>query len=293
MNKPTPSQHALLAQIAEEDVPAGEVELWPNLRKALVTSKYPERRGDFSMHPNRPKTRRWQLLAAAIFLLALVLLLMTPPGQALAQQILRFFAPAQTTSYPAPTSVLTVTARYETVEYTPAPTDTPSFAAACPQDDPRERSACALAFAQQRAGFPLKALPADLPLELSDVSIDPAGSAVSLVYGSNATLVLEQRRSPFPQDQNGEVPAEVVQPVTVNGQPGEYVEGGFILKPGSQQFVWDSSMPMARLRWKEGDTWFALSKPGTPEALRDRMGDQDSFIRLAESLVEAETLLHP
>lgn len=297
MSKRIPSQNSILAQIAEEDIPPGKIDLWPNLRKVLVTNKITERPGVSSTHPHVTKTRRWQLLAASVFLLALAILLITPPGQALAQQMLSFFTPAKATSYPAPTAVLTVSALDGQLENTPAPTATPSYAAFCPQTDPRQRYACALAFTQQKIGFPLKALSADSPLELTGVDIDPADSAVSLYYGSNATLILTQRRSPFPQsirrakDNNGEVPAEAVQSVTINGQPGEYVEGGFIMKPGSQQFTWDSSMSMARLRWKDGDTWFEMTKPGTPEALKDLLEEKESFIRLAESLVEAKAVL--
>lgn len=248
------------------------------------------------MQTNLTKSRRWQLLAATIFLLALVIVLVTPPGQALAQQMLTFFTPAKATAYPAPTAVLTVSALDGQVEYTPSPTETPSYAAACPQTNPHQQYACTLAFAQQKIGFPLKALPADFPLELTGMDTDLEDGAVNLYYGPNATIILTQRRSPFPQsirkaeNDNGEVPAEAVQPVTVNGQPGEYVQGGFILKPGSTQYTWDSSMSMVRLRWKDGDTWFQMSKPGTPESLTALMGDKDSFIRLAESLVGVEAI---
>lgn len=302
MSKRFPSQHSILTQIAEEDAPSNEIKLWPGLQKSLAMGKFIERSGGYPMpkqHAQFPKTRRWQPAAVAIFLLALIILLVTPPGQAVAQQILGFFTPAKATTYPAPTAVLTLSALDGKADSTLAPTSTPSYAETCPQTEPDQQYACALNYVQQQTGFPLKALPVGSPLELTGVDIDPSDSAVSLYYGENATIILTQRNSLFtqsirsPQNANGEVPVEAVQPVMINGQPGEYVEGGFILRPGSQEYTWESTMPMARLRWKDGDIWYEISKPGTPETLRAWMEDKDSFIRLAESLVAVEEIRHP
>lgn len=296
MSKRIPSQHSILAQIAEEDVPTHDINLWPGLLKTFTSSKSTEPCGGSPLpkqHMPYAQARTWQLAAAGVFLLALTILLVTPPGQAMAQQFLGFFTPAQATSYPAPTAVLTVSALDGKVDSTLAPTPTSSYAEACPQTEPEQHYACALGYVQERTDFNLKALPAGSPLALTGVEIDPSDGAVTLYYGENATMILTQRQSPFVPSINGEVPVEVVQPVMVNGLPGEYVEGGFILKPGSQEYTWETTMPMARLRWKEDDTWYELTKPGTPEALRAWMGDKDSFIRLAENLVAVEKILQP
>jgi hypothetical protein len=196
--KRIPSQYSILTQIAEEDNPTSEIDLRPDLQKALDKENITGRRGFSSSPSHVAKRRQWQLLTGSVFLLVLSILLITSPGQALAQQILEFFAPAKETSYPAPIAVLTVNAQDGQAESPLDQTATPLYASACTQTDQRQRYACVLALTQQKISFPLKALPADTPLELAGIDIDLADKAVSLYYGSNATIVLIQRRSPFP-----------------------------------------------------------------------------------------------
>jgi hypothetical protein len=83
------------------------------------------------------------------------------------------------------------------------------------------------------------------------------------------------------------VPEEVVQKVTVAGQPAEYVEGGFINKVGEDHATWDPNAGMIRLRWKNGDSWFEIVKWGEPVMQPQELAD------LAGQLKENAAITEP
>jgi hypothetical protein len=287
---------------AEEEVPSADVALWPGIKSRLVGNKIPALNNGEIRHLPIHSPHRFP--AAAVLTLLVVVgmtaFLVHPHRRALAQQIFnRFFAPTGQTSFPVPPVDLTAQALPDSQKPTEAPTPIPASPQVCPQADPRQFYVCSLAFAQTELGFPLKALPTeivDIPgMAYDSMKLDSQKGSVELQYGD--VLFLSQGQGEFSHEfldfslSGDAVPGDAVQPVLVDGQLGEYVQGGFLWKPGSDQYIWDPEGSATRLRWREGDTWFQLFKPGTPEALRGLLGDRDAFIHLAEKLVAADAIM--
>lgn len=140
----------IIHHLAAERVP-GEINLWPAIREHFETSKQPVSKGDFSM--NQMLARRHRISSA--FLLALllvtVLLFATPQGRAWAQEVLQFFARANTDRLPV-----------QTWQLTPAPENTsPDPASIIDANQP-------VTVVEQQAGFEILE-PAWLPENLSFV----------------------------------------------------------------------------------------------------------------------------
>jgi hypothetical protein len=287
MNERKKAANPILWQIAVEAKPPDQINLWPSIKAQLRTSNITFRQQETPMnaHIQKPLFMRLVVLTL-LFVTAIGLIAMTPPGQALAQQVLKFFQPAPQLSYPVP-----AVDQQQTIESTP----TQITALACPQSEIVEKYACDLTYAEKQLGFPIKALPIlpDLPYSGLDIDIDRG--IVHLYYGPEATLWIVQGKGDYPQsigsvdDHWNEVPENAVQVVTVNGQPAEYVEGGFAQLPdSSNKYTWLSELPMARLRWKDGDYWYQITRPGTPELLKNLLGSRDALIKLGERLLWAE-----
>lgn len=245
------------------------------------------------------------ITVSLLIMLTTITLLFTPPGQAFAQQALRYFVPIQQTAYPVSPAVQTAEAGAEAVVPTEAPTPTSIAALACQHSDPTEQYLCETAFAQEELGFAVKALPAGYRglgyLQFEIYSLPPSMQKVLyLSYGPEpyGAIYILQGQGNFPvtlsldgsDDLWSQVPPEAVQTVSVHGQPGEYVEGGFVRRPGSEAYTWEPEMPLARLRWKEDNTWFQITRAGTPEALTDVIGTKESFVKIAESLTPVSEL---
>jgi hypothetical protein len=194
-------------------------------------------------------------------------------------------------SYTVPSAYLTQQAIPDDQQPTPEATPTQITTVACSQTQVTGEYACDLEYAQKQVGFAIKGLPQIPALPYSGVEVDVERGIVYLYYGSNATLVITQGEGDYPQsigsedDHWNEVPATSVQAVTINGQPAEYVEGGFAQLPGSDQYTWRSDLSLTRLRWRDGAHWYQVTRPGTPEALSNLLGTREALIKLSESLV--------
>lgn len=289
-NEPNP----ILWQIAAEAKPSDQINLWPSIQAHLMTSNITSRQQETPMnaHLQRPIFMRLVVLTL-LFVTVIGLIAITRPGQVLAQQVLKFFQPAPQLSYPMPAVDLTRQAVPEDQQMALESTPTPMTAVACPQSDIAEKYACDLIYAEEQLGFPIKALPLLSELPYSGMDIDIDRGIVHLYYGLEHTLWIAQGKGEYPQsigsadDRWNEVPANNVQAVTVSGRPAEYVEGGFVQLPGSDQYTWLPELSMARLRWKDGDYWYQVTRPGTPEFLNDLLGSRAALIKLSERLMWA------
>ncbi len=307
MSNQNSAPQSILLHIAAEDIPAGEIDLWPGLREDLVRSKPFNQRGNSSMSTKMNTAKRFQLALGAglVTIFAVAFLLFTNPGKAFAQQVLGYFIPASQTGHPVPALNLTAQAMPEEQRPTSAPTAIPAATHDCPPPAEGETAqqsqyGCDVAYLQAEMGAWVKVLPFDyghLEYRAFDIYNLPSSptAILRIVYGPapDGAIAVLQGQGDFPptlsedgsDDYYSEVPSEAIQPVTVNGQPGEYVEGGFAQMGGSDQYTWTDEIPIVRLRWKEGDTWIEITRFGVPELYRDVLGSRENLLALAEALI--------
>lgn len=304
MNNKNTHPRSMLLHIAEEDIPANKVDVWPGLQKSLLESKPRMKQGVSPMSKTtQPKRYPFVLFAGLVSILTIAFLMLTPQGQAFAQQILGYFVPTENLSHPVPEAALTAQANPDQVSPTAAPTSTPISAKACPQTNAEEKYWCDMAFLEKELGDWVKVLPYHYgSLDYLGYKIDQvptaAGKILTIEYGPEpyGAIAIMQGQGDFPKtlssdgsdDHWSEVPTNEIEAVTVNGQPGEYVEGAFVqmVENGkySDQFTWNSEVSMSRLRWKENNTWLQVLRPGVPEELRQVIGTKEGILKLAEAL---------
>lgn len=311
MNNKKTNPQSMLQHIAEEDIPANRIDIWSGLQKALLESKSPTPQEVSTMlKTTQPKQHQLAIYAGLVLILTIAFLMLTPLGQAFAQQILGYFIPtSENASFPVPEAALTAQANPDQVYPTEAPTPSPISAKACFQADAEEKYVCDMAFIEKELGDWAKALPFNYGgLEYRGYKIYQIPMSASLIltieYGPEpyGAITIMQGQGDFPQtlssdgsdDHWSEVPTNAIQTVTVNGQPGEYVDGAFVQliengKP-SDKYTWNPEVSMARLRWKEDNTWFQVQRPGVPEKFRQVIGTKDGILKLAESLLKAREI---
>jgi hypothetical protein len=224
----------------------------------------------------------WRLAATltAGAILVIVLLISSPSLAAFAQNIVNFFIPAEleTFSIPLPDRGQGTVVGGSAVWF---------IAPGC--DDPAAMLtyACQIAQAEASVGFDVRQPPVDPQgLAFSQAEADPAIPAAWLVYTcTGCELVITQTHgaadSPFLDTDWSEVPPEAVEPVQINGLPGEYVQGTFVSQDGQSAF-WASNAPVQRLRWRDGEMIFELRLSGAVEVVEYL--DKEALIDLAESL---------
>ena len=279
------SQRALLTlarTLAQTDLSA-ESAVRPSLRRRLLTGEAAREGGSNSQGDNlmRALVFRRMVVAGLIGLtVVIVALSLTPQGQAFAQSLLHFFAPAQENAFTLPTPKLNL-----------SPQATPTFAvplaAGCTEAPGTYR--CAVDGAETALGFDIREWPvAPADFTFANALADPAQHLARLTYardGSELSITQVQGHAELavgaaPWDA---VPVEAVEPVQINDVEGEYVRGMFVVKdPNGTQAVWEPDAPVQRLRWQEGDMSFEILLGGL-------LGDdeaigRDWLIALAESL---------
>ena len=260
----------LLDQLAADALPPA-TDLWPAVQ-AQANLKGP--------HPMTPTSRpaarlRWAGLTTVAVLALAAAFLLLPQGRALAQSVWLFFNPAAAESFAVPTEMTTAG------EPSTGPTaEPPSFAA----DQCGADLACQLAAAEAATGLSARELPATPKLSFTYVQAFPETGTLILGYTADGGggLVLSQSRGDLPTSPWEAVPEGAAQAVTVNGAAAEYVEGTFVVFPGSDEAVWNADAPVQRLRWQANGTLYELSKLGDPQALEYL--DQAAMIALAEQL---------
>jgi hypothetical protein len=266
-----------LNALAAEAVP-DDADLWPRIgarlrgRGAAAPTK-----GTLTMNPLRPTVPRWRLLGMVILtgLGVGLALAATPQGRLLAQGVWQFFNPAPAASF-------AVTPAAEAAEPATGPTAAPPAVAAeaCGDD-----LACQLAAAEAALGFEAL-LPPGAIAGVDWIYVEALLESGTLRLGYAAEtgggLVITQSRGDLPTSPWEAVPADAAQAVSVGGQPAEYVEGTFVVTPGSDEAVWNPAVPLQRLRWRAGDRLFEISKMGDPEAVEYL--DLAALVALAESL---------
>jgi hypothetical protein len=267
-----------LKQLAEDAVP-GNTDLWPGLAARIDArpGAPAHLKGRLTMNTPYPHTARlrWMGLSTLAVVAVAAVLLVTPQGRALAQSVWLFFNPAASEAF-------VVSEALGAAEPSVGPTAAaPSFAAdVCGAD-----LTCQLAAAEAAIGFDARVLPSgSSDLTWNYVEAYPEGGTLRLGYAAaeGGGLVLSQSLDGLPTSKWEAVPAGAAVAVTVNGQPAEYVEGTFVVYPGSTEAVWNADAPVQRLRWRAEGVLYELTKMGDPQSLEHL--DMAAMVALAESL---------
>lgn len=280
-----------LQEALEEKIPSKNVHLWPRVQAGLIAGKRSQ--GNQKMKPSR---QRLLMISLAITAL-LVMALLTPPGRTLAQRVFQFFTVTDQKSFPIPTEQVlpapptSTSPAAQVLPLQPAPAaalQPTAIPTDCSAPAARASYACQVQAAESQADFNAREFPAD-PQGMTFSSATSAGGAeIDMefgVTGGGGYLYLRQGLGALPQQASlwGQVPADAVQQVTVNGQYAELVEGGYIVYPNATQAVWEPGGRIT-LAWQEGGRWFVLEKMGDPFPIE--WMTKDELIKLAEGLVD-------
>jgi hypothetical protein len=146
----------------------------------------------------------------------------------------------------------------------------------CPSGTDQKDYACEVQTAAVAAGFyPWQFPQAPEGLTFKSTYYKPGLTAIWYGGGVGELGVLQSTDN-FTAYENSDwfsVPEEAIQKVSVAGQPGEYVNGSFIAKPGEDHATWAPDSGQIRLRWKNGDWWFQIVKWGAPELQPQELAD--------------------
>jgi hypothetical protein len=252
----------LLNNMLEEELPAGQIRLWPAVRAHLVAGNKPVPQQGAKM--NRYFGRK--LMAAALTVITLLAAgLATPQGRAFAQGVIQLFARSESRRMPLQPGQL-VSPQSET-----APTAMP------------HSPLVTLEAAEAQAGFQAAQL-GSAPSGFEFLGARLYGDKISLEYtaGEDGSLILMQSREGYLESDWDQVPAADIVPVQVSGVSGEFVKGTFVVLAGDSSGTWNSSAPILRLRWVKDGTWYELTRSGGMGAA-GALG-QKAMIALAESL---------
>lgn len=261
--KPSAPDEATLATLLERCQPVPSERFHRRMKDAPWTQ--PTTLGGYAVR--RTRMLRAFAVTAVVAALAATLMLATPWGQAFAQNVLRFFNPAAEDRFAV----------------TPgAGQDTP---ASEPTASPPEYMP--VSEAEARIGFEVRQLPSDpTGLQFQGASVIPALQAIQLNYGCPAGgcgLFITQSRAGWVDSVWGQVPSSAaVQPVAIDGLPGEYVKGTYVVYPGAAEATWNPDASMQRLRWRDGEVFFEITLMGEGDVVA-RI-DQDMLLQLAASL---------
>ena len=258
---------SILQDVLEEEIPASQIQLWPAVKANLLAGKRRTRFQGEKM--NTTKTLHIPRFAIAILLIMVLLVigLMTPPGRSFAQSVLQFFMPAESTSFPLPSSQMA-----ESEPDPAAPTALPPS------------PLISVVEAEAQVGFDLAELP-DVPDGFNYLGARLYGNVVNIEYdakGGGGHLVIQQSRDGYNQSDWDKVPADAIIPVEIDGLVGAYVQGMFVVYPGETSATWNMDAPVMRLRWLDDGTWFEITKYGDVEVIEYL--DQSALNTLAESL---------
>lgn len=259
---------SILQDVLEEVIPSAEINLWPAVQADLVAGKYRSIQQGAEMKVKRTQ-RIWRLaFVGLIGLTLLVLAFATPQGRSIAQSVLRFFVPTESTTFPlAPEQI--VTGEPDQSEPTALP---PS-------------PLISLQEAEQITGFNALELPI-VPDGYNYLGTRLYGDMISIEYavpGNGGHLSIHQSPSGYNQSEWDRVPANAIVPVKIGELDGEFTQGMFVVYAGDTSATWNPDAPILRLRWVKDGIWFEMTKFGDVEVTEYL--DQEGLVELAESLV--------
>jgi hypothetical protein len=285
-----------LAEIAEQAVPSAQIDLWMGMRGHLATSESIFKQGDASMKTDFSRTLTLRRVALVIMVIAIAfaILLVTPQGQALAQEILKYFTTvSQRTIPPVPTSVPVPTYTLDAA-LIPQPIISSDHQNCGKTVSPISSTfVCQLQDAQAKLGFVVKSFPARyVQASFHFLWIDQEHHFIQMGFsGQQAGYHLDQGLGDFPKDCRGcAIYQEAVQLVRVDGYQAEYAAGIFIFPDGrvDKDMVWNPGEPVYHLRWKENERWYSFTLSTDQFAGLKPVEIQAKMIQIAENLVSLD-----
>ena len=255
-----------LQDALEEEMPSGQVQLWPAVKASLVARTH-QLEGE---KMNTAKSYRTPRLAFVILAIVAMLAVafVTPQGRAFAQSVLQFFMRAPGATFPLPSLLMGQSDPDRSVPTAEPPAPLISVAEA-----------------NARVGFGVADLPF-VPDGFNYLGARLYGSAVNVEYEAcdhGGNLLIKQSQEGFDQSDWDQVPADAIVPVKIGELDGEFVRGTFVVYPGETVARWNADASLLRLRWVGDGIWFEMTKFGNSEAIAYL--DQAELIELAESLV--------
>ena len=258
---------SILQDALENEIPVEEINLWPAVKADLVTG---QRQQGEKMNTTKSRLLSKAAIATLIIFALLAVAFLTPPGRALAQNIIQFFTRTESTIFQLePSQILT---------------EEPDLAA--PTAAP-PAPLISLTKAEAQAGFDAAELPT-VPAGFNYLGARLYGNAISIEYeaqGGGGNLILMQSQNGFNQSEWDRVPEDVIVPVKIGELDGEFVQGTFVVFAGETSARWNSDAPILRLRWVKDGIWFEMTKFGDVESIEYL--DQAGMIALAESRIYA------
>lgn len=255
---------SILQDVLEDEIPSAEIHLWPAV-KQLVAEKLNHQKGVANMRV--PLVRWVPRLVVLTTLVLSALVVVTPQGRSLAQDLLQLFTPAEETSFPLTDSQM-VSVPEE---------DSPTVEAPVPL--------ITIAEAEEQAGFDAAEL-SFVPAGLTYLGARVYGDTITIEYetpGHGSHLVIAQSENSYRESDWDSVPRDDVVPVTIGDLTGEFVQGTFVVYPEDTFATWNPDAAILRLRWQADGIWFEIAKYGSVEAVE--YIDQNELIALAEDLM--------
>jgi hypothetical protein len=270
----------------------------PSLKKDLL-ARVPA----YKSSDKKPLTFPAFFCRPAFALVAFVIILCllgftTPPGRALAQQILHFFTralgntlplpPGQVfepvpSTTPEPTYTLALQPADQVVQTTP--TTKPTLAL-----NPEELKDMSIVEAEAAVGFGLYE-PVRLPLDyrLTRILYDPIHQSVSMWYaspraGSGEFFQVTQGRNLASLSVGLDAKVETV---AIGEHSAEFVRGGWFVANGASESTWESQAGVYTLRWQAEDVTISIEFLMNDSFLPAYL-ERDEMLAVAQNLVRCD-----
>lgn len=256
---------SIMQAALERELPPAQIDLLPKVRARLVAGNVQQ--GEKMIQTITRRVSRLALVTLMVVAL-ITLVLITPQGRALAQEVFEFFNRAESYERPLPPEQVVSPEEAQSV---------PTAAAPAPL--------VPVAEAEKATGFDAKELPSD-PKGFTFVGAMAAQGSISIQYeaqGGGGSLVINESTHGFIQSDWDQAPVEAISQVKVGELDAEIVQGAYVVYPGETVARWNSEAPILRLRWIEDGIWFEMAKFGGVESI-SYLG-REGLIELAESMV--------
>jgi hypothetical protein len=202
------------------------------------------------MNTRRPYRILRLAFALSVTAALLAFVFVTPWGQTLAQNALRFFVRTDNITFPLQSSQMVTPDPSAPTAQPPAPL-------------------VSIAEAERQTGLDIAELPF-VPDGFNYLGARVYGNTVRIEYeaqGGGGSLIIRQSPEGFAQSEWDQVPEHAIVPMKIGELDGEFARGTFVVYPGDANATWDPDVPILRMRWVDDGIWFEMTKFGDVEAI--------------------------
>ena len=258
--------HTALEEALEQEIPSSKIRLWRKVQADLAAGKQWSVQQGEKMNPIK-RTRAAFVTGTVLVLLTLALI--TPPGRAFAQSVLRFFTRVEQDEFYMPVSDLT----FE---------ETTPFHEECGISI---HPLCSVEQVRSKVAFDVKELRV-LPPGMFFEGATGGPDFIELAYlhedpdrlGGEMSVIVEATGKPTPFGTGMIAKSANVQEVLVGGNPGEFYTG-ILFQDENGNVKWMPDDPQMTLRWEDGGSTYTLFYYSTRYPLT-----KEDLISLAESM---------